>query len=88
MGPVVQTFLFRLDKTLFTAGYRQSKIGFAVDWATGETMHELSPVTRRKKQKRQPLAANIATISAGPSTATLPRASWQSARRAGPERER
>ena len=34
-----------VDKTLFTAGYRQNKIWFAVDWATGQTRHELGEFT-------------------------------------------
>lgn len=31
--------------TLFAAGYRQNKIWFAVDWATGRTKHELTAFT-------------------------------------------
>ncbi len=34
-----------VGKTLFTAGYRQNKIWFAVDWATGQTRHELDEFT-------------------------------------------
>ena len=34
-----------VDKTLFTAGYRQNKFWFAVDWASGQTRHELKEFT-------------------------------------------
>lgn len=34
-----------VDQTLFTAGYRQDKYWFAVDWPSGQTRHELQEFT-------------------------------------------
>ena len=33
------------DGTLFAAGYRKNKVWFAIDWATGQTKHELKDLT-------------------------------------------